>query len=85
MSCVLIRDLVTKRNILPPVRTLAVLVPDEDKIPCLSWVIVTDSRRQMGYLKGAPLSGPFRSGELVQFDWLPGYRYPLVVAGFGPA
>ncbi len=70
---------------LPPVRTLAVLVPDEDKIPCLSWVNVTDRLRRVGYLEAAPRSGPFRNGELVQFDWVPGYKYPLVIAGFGLA
>jgi len=83
VSCVLVRDLVTKRITLPPVRTLAVLVPDEDKIPCLSWVNVTDRLRRVGYLEAAPQSGPFRNGELVQFDWVPGYKYPLVIAGFG--
>ncbi len=70
---------------LPPARTLAVLVPDEDKIPCLSWVNVTDRLRRVGYLEAAPQSGPFRNGELVQFDWVPGYKYPLVIAGLGPA
>ena len=85
VSCVLVRDLVTKRIALPPVRTMAVLVPDEDKIPCLSWVNVTDRLRRVGYLEAAPQSGPFRNGELVQFDWVPGYKYPLVIAGFGQA
>ena len=85
MSCVLVSDLITMPNTLPPVRILAVLVPDEDKNPCLSWVMVTDRRRQIGYLEEAPQSGPFRSGELVQFDWVPGYKYPLVIASFNPA
>jgi len=69
----------------PLILNMAVLVPIPSDIPYLSLLTVTDRENQRGRLEDAPVESLFKKGQLVEYGWLPGFRYPWVINGFGPA
>jgi len=84
MNCVSLRDVSKRKSQRPLVRTIVVYVPDENNLPYLGILVVTDNQRQCGILEDGPDLGHFQIGDLVNYSCLPGFEFPVVTAGYGP-